>query len=51
MQKYKANKSAVIIDGSQLLMVQEEESLENDFVDLCTFERVEVVICCRVSPQ
>jgi P-type E1-E2 ATPase len=25
--------------------------MTNDFVDLCTHEKVEVVLVCRVSPQ
>ena len=36
-QKYAARKSAIIVDGFQLTIIQNEESLKNDFVDLCTF--------------
>jgi len=50
-QKYAARKSAIIVDGFQLTLIQSEDSLTSDFVDLCTFERVEVVLVCRVSPQ
>jgi len=50
-QKYSANKTAVIVDGFQLSLIQSQEELQAAFVDLCTFERVEVVLCCRVSPQ
>jgi len=49
-QKSAALKSAIIVDGFQLTMIQESDELKRDFVDLTTFERVEVVLCCRVSP-
>ena len=50
-QKTNANKNAIIVDGSQLSTIQSEPGLQSDFVELCTFERVDVVLCCRVSPQ
>lgn len=50
-QKYASRKSAIIVDGFQLTIIQSSEDLTSDFVDLCTYEKVEVVLVCRVSPQ
>ncbi len=50
-QKTTARKSAVIVDGSQLTIIQNDKELTKDFVDLCIDERCEVVLVCRVSPQ
>lgn len=48
--KVSARKSAVIVDGFQLTMIQSDKGLQSDFVDLCTSEKAEVVLVCRVSP-
>lgn len=48
---YTSRKSAVIVDGFQLTIIQSQPQLTNDFVDLCTDDKIEVVLVCRVSPQ
>lgn len=50
-EKVAARKSAVIVDGFQLSMIQKETGLVDDFVDLCTHHLCEAVLVCRVSPQ
>lgn len=41
--------SVIVIDGSSLSMVEEDENLNKSFVNLCTL--VDSAICCRVSPS
>lgn len=50
-QKTTALKSAVIIDGFQLAVIQKEPDLVNDFVQLCCHDFCEAVLVCRCSPQ
>ena len=50
-QKSTSRLSAVIVDGFQLSVIQRDEQLTQDFVDLSTYEKCEVVLVCRVSPQ
>jgi magnesium-transporting ATPase (P-type) len=50
-QNITARYSAVIVDGFQLSIIQSDKELEVDFVNLCTHEKCQVVLVCRVSPQ
>lgn len=49
-QKVSARKNAIIVDGFQLTLIQSSKELTAEFVDLCTSDKAEVVLVCRVSP-
>jgi len=34
-----------------LTLIQQTDDLKDDFVELCTYSKVSVVLVCRVSPQ
>ena len=44
-----ARDNAVVVAGDTLTAIQNEKSLEKEFIDLC--EGANVVLACRVSPK